>query len=116
MKRLLIALTALVFVDAALADNYVRPYVRRDGTVVQGHMRSSPNEYRFDNYSGRGNTNPYTGERGSQPHEFTDPPAFNRGHRRSPSTYETPRLGDPYGSPYSNPYRSPYPNPLLDRD
>ena len=48
------------------SDQYVSPYVRSDGTYVEGHMRSSPNNSTFDNYSSRGNTNPYTGERGSR--------------------------------------------------
>lgn len=52
----------------AQADQYVRPHVRSDGTVVNGYLRSSPNNNPYDNYSTRGNTNPYTQERG-----YTDP-------------------------------------------
>lgn len=72
-----LVLLALVGGSSALADTWVNGYSRDDGTYVQGHFRSDPNQYRFDNYSARGNTNPYTGERGYQRHEFTSPPAYN---------------------------------------
>jgi len=49
----------------SFADEFVRGYVRKDGTYVQPHYRSSPNRSTLDNYSTRGNVNPYTGERGS---------------------------------------------------
>lgn len=42
-------------------DVYVQPYVRSDGTTVQGHMRSAPDGNPYNNYSFPGNTNPYTG-------------------------------------------------------
>lgn len=108
MTRFFLGLATLLFVGVAIADSYVRPHVRSDGTYVQGHMRSSPNQYRHDNYSGRGNTNPYTGQRGSQRHEFTNPPAFNTGRSPSANPYQTPNLGNPYGNTNRNPYRNPY--------
>ena len=49
----------------ALAQTYVRPYVRSDGTYVQPHFRSSPNGSTLDNWSTKGNTNPYTGKSGT---------------------------------------------------
>ena len=54
-----------VFASSAFADVYVRGYTRSDGTYVQPHYRSSPNSTTLDNYSTRGNTNPYTGKRGT---------------------------------------------------
>src|SRR4051794_13739947 len=101
MRCALVVLALGFGADSLLADNYTRPYVRRDGTVVEGHYSTEPNQYRFDNYSGRGNTNPYTGERGHQRHEFTDPPAFNTGRRNQDSG------STPYMNPYSNPYDTP---------
>lgn len=50
---------------AAFADEFVHGYVRRDGTYVPPHYRSTPNSTKIDNYSTKGNVNPYTGERGS---------------------------------------------------
>jgi hypothetical protein len=43
---------------------FVRGYTRKDGTVVPGHYRSAPNGTNRDNFSTRGNTNPYTREKG----------------------------------------------------
>jgi hypothetical protein len=45
----------------AAAQVYVSPYMRRDGTEVQGHYRSAPDSNPYNNYSYPGNTNPYTG-------------------------------------------------------
>lgn len=68
MKKisLIVALIVLIgFVSIALAaDVYVRPYYRSDGTYVQGHYRTAPDNSRWNNYSTKGNVNPYTGERG----------------------------------------------------
>ena len=45
-------------------DVYVKESVRKDGTVVPAHYRSAPNSTKNDNFSTRGNTNPYTGKKG----------------------------------------------------
>jgi len=73
--RLLIAAAALTaFTTAACADQYVNGYFRNDGTYVDGHYRSNQNDYTFDNYSSKGNTNPYTGERGTvDPYAYRAP-------------------------------------------
>jgi hypothetical protein len=47
-------------------DIYVSPYTRSDGSYVSGHYRSAPNGNPYDNYSTRGNTNPYTGQQGTR--------------------------------------------------
>ena len=57
---------AFAISGVASADTYVRGYTRSNGTRVQGHYRSSPNSTVTDNWSYSGNTNPYTGERGSR--------------------------------------------------
>ena len=57
---------ALAVGGLASADTYVRGYTRSNGTYVQGHYRSSPNSTVTDNWSYRGNSNPYTGERGTR--------------------------------------------------
>lgn len=49
------------------ADVYVKGYTKSNGTQVQGHYRSSPNSTRSDNYSTKGNVNPYTGVAGTKP-------------------------------------------------
>jgi hypothetical protein len=49
----------------ALAQTHVNGYYRKDGTYVQPHWRSSPNNTTYDNCSIRGNVNPYTGQAGT---------------------------------------------------
>lgn len=51
--------------DTLARDTTVRGYTRRDGTYVAPHHRSTPNDTRLDNYSTRGNVNPYTGREGT---------------------------------------------------
>jgi len=70
MKRLLIILLFFLtpFViysqQKSSTDVYVKEYVRKDGTKVRAHHRSAPNSTKNDNFSTRGNTNPYTGKKG----------------------------------------------------
>ena len=76
----------------ALADQYVNGYTRSDGTYVQPHYQSSPNSNRYDNYSSQNNTNPYTGDKGSQRNEYSDPPAYNKSNPMYvPNPYEPPK-------------------------
>jgi hypothetical protein len=49
----------------SLADVHVRGYYRSNGTYVQPHYRSSPNSTALDNFSTKGNINPYTGKEGT---------------------------------------------------
>ncbi len=62
------AVLALCFAaaTAVAGDVYVRGYVKKDGTYVQPHYRSSPNSTTLDNWSTRGNINPYTSKRGTR--------------------------------------------------
>ena len=70
MKKLLSLIVAgslLVGVPAvASADVHVRGYYRNDGTYVPPHYRSNPDERTDNNWSHIGNTNPYTGKRGTR--------------------------------------------------
>jgi hypothetical protein len=45
----------------------VSGYTRRDGTYVHSYKATDPNSTRNDNYSTRGNKNPWTGEPGTKP-------------------------------------------------
>ena len=80
MRRIVVA--ALLFLPAiALAADYVKPYAKKDGTVVQGHYKSSPNAKRYDNFNAQNSvygSNPYTGKKGAQRDEFSSPPAYNK--------------------------------------
>jgi len=44
----------------------VRPYTKKDGTHVEGHHRSAPDGSKVNNWSSKGNINPYTGKPGSK--------------------------------------------------
>jgi len=46
------------------ADVYVRGYYRSDGTYVRPHYRSPPDGNVWNNWSTKGNINPYTGKPG----------------------------------------------------
>ncbi len=86
------ALGIMLMASAAIADVYVRGYYKSDGTYVQPHYRSSPNSTTLDNWSTKGNINPYTGKLGTR-----------NPYTISPSPYG--RSTNPYYSPY-DPYRN----------
>lgn len=61
----LITLSILTFgTTDAEAYSRVRGYVRRNGTYVMPHYRTYSNSRRWDNWSSRGNYNPFTGRKG----------------------------------------------------
>lgn len=54
-----------LFISNSFADTWVNGYTRSDGTYVGGYYRSDPNSTVRDNFSYKGNTNPYTGSTGT---------------------------------------------------
>lgn len=59
--------------------HYEQGYTRQDGTYVAPHYQTNPNDTRMDNWSTRGNTNPFTGQPGTQnPYapQYNPPPAY----------------------------------------
>jgi len=69
MKKIIcIVLCLTSFVAVSFAE-YVSGYYRRDGTYVNGHYRSDSNNTVTDNYSYKGNYNPYTGSKGKDKYE-----------------------------------------------
>ena len=72
---------------------YVSGYYRSDGTYVKSHYRSSPNSTVTDNWSYKGNINPYTGKVGTN--KYSDNPTS--GYYTGPST-NTSRYGMYYNS------------------
>lgn len=78
MRTLIIAAAALV-ITAGIASaqapygtgsnpygHPVQGYTNNNGTYVQPHYQSNPNATRQDNWSTRGNVNPYTGQPGTR--------------------------------------------------
>lgn len=88
LKYSIAAILALAVTSPALAggSHAVRGYTRKDGTYVAPHMQTNPNNTRLDNWSTKGNVNPYTGKAGT-----VDP-------------YEAPRIS-------TYPRTSTYPRP-----
>lgn len=70
MRRALIGIALMAMISFGLFSvveaNAARTngYYRSNGTYVQPYYRTSPNSSRFDNYSTKGNYNPYTGKSG----------------------------------------------------
>ena len=65
IKMILLAALA-IFTISGYADVHVNGYTKQDGTYVEPHYRSNPDGNVNNNWSTKGNTNPYTGEKGTQ--------------------------------------------------
>ena len=65
MKNAITFIAACALFSGELAQNYVKPHVRKDGTYVEGHVRSAPDNSQYNNYGSKGNINPYTGQLGT---------------------------------------------------
>lgn len=59
-------------------STYVNGYTKSDGTYVQGHYRTTSNSTNHDNYSTKGNYNPFTGRTGSTAKDYSSE-AYNYG-------------------------------------
>ncbi len=78
---LLASICTLSFVAEA-GTTYVQPYVRSDGTYVQPHFRTTPDSSRLNNWSTRGNVNPFTGRPGTVDPFAYQEPQLGWGRRR----------------------------------
>jgi hypothetical protein len=58
--------------SSGAGDVSVHSYTRRDGTFVQSHHRSHPDHNFWNNWTTKGNVNPYTGKEGTK---TTPPPS-----------------------------------------
>lgn len=52
--------------SGSTGEHYVKPHVTKNGTYVKGHMQTNPNGTKLDNWSTKGNVNPYTGKPGTK--------------------------------------------------
>ena len=55
---------AVLLTLPAEAVEHVRGHIRKDGKYIAPHNRTTANNTQRDNWSSKGNTNPYTGKRG----------------------------------------------------
>ena len=64
----ILLITVLMFAGLSLTAEgavHVRGYFKpSSGRYVMPSYRTSPNKYKFDNYSTKGNYNPYSGKKG----------------------------------------------------
>lgn len=92
LKFILLLIGAVLIQAGVAAQVSVRGYVRKDGTYVAPHVRSSPDSYKFNNYSSKGNTNPYTGAVGTKNVDGTYlvPSSNSRSNSRSGAGYVSP--------------------------
>lgn len=62
-----ILLAALIAAPAFAGGTHsVKGYVKKDGTYVAPSHATNPNGTKADNYSSKGNFNPYTGKAGTK--------------------------------------------------
>jgi hypothetical protein len=74
MKKLFLTVALIGISYFSKAQVWVDSYTKSNGTVVQGHYRSEPNNTKLDNWSTYPNVNPYTGETGTIKLDYYDTP------------------------------------------
>ena len=86
MKKLVLSIVALVAVAttsfAQFNTTTVSGYSRSNGTYVQPYVRTMPNFTNWDNFSTKGNYNPYTGSTGYRARDYSID-AYNYGSGRT---------------------------------
>jgi hypothetical protein len=72
MKLLLCLLTCLLcFTAAGFAARRTSGYVKKNGTYVAPSYRTKADGNKYNNYSTKGNYNPYTGKKGKvKPYKY----------------------------------------------
>ena len=64
--------------SAAAQSHYRQGYMRKDGTYIPPSYATNPNDTKLDNYSTKGNINPYTGKAGTiDPYKYEAPKVYN---------------------------------------
>ena len=79
MKKIFILLLMLSMIP--VYAQYVKGYYRDNGTYVQGYHRTNADSSKYNNYSTKGNYNPYTGQTGN-----VDPYKNNYGYNTGRSS------------------------------
>ena len=109
MSVFVVVILVLVITTVANADVRVRGYYRNNGTYVQPHYRSNPDGIRSNNWSTRGNVNPYTGKRGTR--RLSTMSNINVPSYRKPSTLPSYSPGIPGHGSWGKPSLLPSPLP-----
>ncbi len=66
MKTALAALLLFATPSLAAPKVRVRAHTTKSGSYVPAHVRTSPDSRKSNNFSTKGNTNPYTGKAGTK--------------------------------------------------
>lgn len=79
MKNLaVIGLLLLGLAGYSQNPKYQKGYTKKNGTYVEGHYKTSIDNKTENNYGTSGNTNPYTGQKGNRPNDYSND-AYNHG-------------------------------------
>ncbi len=78
MRSMIVAFVCLLPFSSMLHAGTTRGYYKKNGTYVKPYHKSNPDSRRYNNYSAKGNINPYTGKKGTQRHEYSNPPKRNK--------------------------------------
>jgi hypothetical protein len=62
----ILALLALSLGTAQGKTTFTRGYIKKNGTYVAPAAKTSPNRTKLDNWSTKGNSNPFTGKKGTK--------------------------------------------------
>lgn len=68
LKKIFILLCIIALGTACGAAQYVKGYYKKDGTYVRSHFRSNRDNRSYNNFSTKGNYNPYTRQKGYKKH------------------------------------------------
>jgi len=66
MRTLILTAVLLSTSVFAAGSHTVRPHMTKRGTYVQQHRQTNPDHSKANNWSTKGNVNPYTGKQGSE--------------------------------------------------
>lgn len=89
MKIIIIALLMFIYSAVFARDIYVKPYIKKDGTYVQEHYKTAPDNNIHNNYSTKGNINPYTGKEGTvDPYKQQKQPQKKDQNQQSKNCYQ----------------------------
>lgn len=81
MKKTILFLSFIACASFLSAQTYVQPYTKSDGTYVPGHYRSTKDNTYKNNWSTKGNTNPYTGVSGTKNSTYQGSKTIHTGPR-----------------------------------
>lgn len=84
MKKIILTISfflAVFFVTAQTNSSvkWQNSYTKKDGTHVKGHYKTTKNKTNHDNFSTKGNTNTYTGNKGKNPKDYSKDSRNSRG-------------------------------------